>query len=173
MSAGRRAEVALPRGWLLKTELLLIDSDNKPVKSLWTSFFSACQAYRDRGEEGTPDDWSNKACLNGFLCMSSSAHGTAHNESRGPSTPGRSVTSHEGDPGEELSSGALELFSRISRPRREGPRQAGSAGPALRRSSLLPASPSPWHKTDKYLFALDPMAGVFRPRRWQTCKFVF
>lgn len=177
MSAGRPVEAALPRGWLLKTELLLIDSDNKPVKSLWDSFFSVCQAYRDWGEEGTPDDWSNKACLKGFLCMSSSAASIAWNESMGLNMLDLSITSHKGIPRQELSLCCLKLLGAAFPNHAYMPREAaliwGLFSMSFSACICFQLRPNPWHKMDKYLFALDPMAGVFRPKRWQTCKFVF
>lgn len=74
------------------------------------------------------------------------------------STPGLFATSDKGDARQELSSTALLNGTVMSR-------EAGAAGPTLHSSALVPASPGPCHKMDKYLFALDPMAGVFRPRR--------
>ena len=153
MSAGRQAMAALPRGWLLKTELLLIDGDNKPLKSLWISFFSGCQAYRDQGEEGTPDDHSNKACLNRFLCLSSSADTVVQNESRGLSTPSPSVAFHKGDPRQELSSEALgncspESHSHVERGHsRLGPSASPSTAPLC--SLPHPAPNTKW--TNIYL----------------------
>lgn len=99
------------------------------------------------------DDQSNKVCLNGFLCTSSSADGITQNESRGLGTPGLPMTFVKRDPRQELSSEALrnhspESHGHVQRDRgRPGALAIPSAAPLC--SPPRPAPDTKW--TNIYL----------------------